>query len=132
MEKPDSDFANVYILRAPNPSLGLYKFEINIERFTGHFKNSKALPYKKLQIDNSEYCFLKLEESYYNIKISKEEHPKILFAEKGKEYYFNIEIFSEKVFSLPEFFLRKISKEEALRNLLAHNKMETCRNSIKF
>jgi hypothetical protein len=130
IQKLDSNKANLYLLRSPNPTLGLYKFNISIYKFEGNFKNDTYNLYQSINLDNSEYCFLRLEESYYNIKISKEDLSKIIYLENGKDYYFNFEIINRGFFSLPEYFLKGISKEEATKLLLEFNKMDRCSISM--
>ncbi len=98
IHKLDPGYVNLYILRSPNPTLGIYKFKFQIEQYEGHFKNQKMKRVQTFLLDNSEYCFFKLEEGYYNLKMNVENLSKVVYLEKEREYYFHFEIINRGFF----------------------------------
>lgn len=128
--KLEPEYVHLYLLRSPNPTLGIYKFKIHLEEFEGHFKNSKIKNIRTFRLDNSEYCYFKLKEGYYNLKPDIENLSKIVYMEKEKEYFFHFEIINRGFFSLPEYFIRSITKEEAIKYLLDYNKLDKCSDSM--
>jgi hypothetical protein len=130
IQKLDPEFANLYILRPPSPILGFYKFKFQIDQYEGHFKNQKIKQLQTFSLDNSEYCFFKYEEGYYNLIMNVENLSKIVYLEKEKDYYFQFEIINRGFFSLPEYFIRNITKEEAIKLLVDYNKLNQCSGSM--
>jgi hypothetical protein len=134
LEEVNISKVNLYILRESNPLMAIYSYEIEIYNlYRGiKYKDHRKLE-RKVKLKTGEYIFLNLEEGLYSFKIiDKENTEKIIYLNKNKEYFLQLYIFSkDSGFTLPEFMIKEITKEESLEMLLDYTRMKKV-DSISF
>ncbi|MFN3604364.1 MAG: hypothetical protein ACK4UJ_06620 [Leptonema sp. (in: bacteria)] len=121
--KPEKNFGLLYVLRSFNPTLSLYKVDIQIWKYEKHFKDKKKNLLKEFSLSTGEFVVLVLEEGFYEIFILNNHFSHIFYLEKGNRIFKNITIVSKDFFSIADFFIETIDSEKAVYYFLEGTKM---------
>lgn len=124
LQTPKKDFGLLYLLRSYNSTLSLYSLEIEIWKYTGHFKSSSKKLFKKFSLNTGEFVLFNLEEGFYEIFIKDDNFSHIFYVEKDQTIFKNITIISKNFFSISEFYIETINRERAVDYLLEGTKMK--------
>lgn len=125
LENPKKDKGILYVIRPFHPSLAVWSYDFQLEKFKGHFKTKgETQPISKFNLSNGEYFNEELEEGFYLLKFSSQDGvEKIFKIENGKRSFLQFVIFNEKKISIPDFFIKEIQESDALGDLLEDEHM---------
>lgn len=120
MEPPADSKGRLYVIRPIETALAAWTYEFELKKYKGHFKeSSETVTVSVFRLANGGFYAEDLEEGFYRLTIaSKPDVDKILRIEKRKTSFYRFIIFNEKEISLPDFFIKEITQEEALGDLL--------------